>query len=143
MEVAANSSFQAIAIQTLELLGDRDPRGVVLQAVLRQQEEVLDSKEYYFAPFKELELPQVQISVKEVPDSEGTVFILESNKLARQVWLSAEVEGIFSDNFFDLIPGVPITVNFRRRSNGDEAFVTGSPGKLTVKSMADFVVSDK
>ncbi|MOA11516.1 hypothetical protein D3C78_1314620 [compost metagenome] len=102
---------------------------------------MLDSKEFYFASFKEIKLPQVQISVKEVPGSAGSAFLLESNQLARQVWLSSEEEGIFSDNFFDLIPGIPVTVHFRVRSNGEEAFVSGAPGEITVHSMVNFVGS--
>ncbi|MNN06187.1 hypothetical protein D3C81_1189690 [compost metagenome] len=139
--VAANSASKVLTVQTNELLGDRDPRSVVMYVVLRSDDEVLDSKEHYFASFKEIELPHVQISMKEVPGSGGTAFILESNQLARQVWLSSEKEGIFSDNFFDFIPGIPVTVQFRLRSNGEEAFVSGSPGKITVQSMVDFVIS--
>lgn len=139
--VAANSSSKVLAVQTKELLGNRDPQSVVIHAVLRGHEEVLDSKEFYFASFKEIKLPQVQISVKEVPGSAGSAFLLESNQLARQVWLSSEEEGIFSDNFFDLIPGIPVTVHFRVRSNGEEAFVSGAPGEITVHSMVNFVGS--
>jgi len=76
-----------------------------------------------------------------VAGSGGSQYTLISDVLARQVWISAEEEGIFSDNYFDLIPGVPVTVEFRRRggTGSAEPFVAGHPGKLTVHSMADFV----
>lgn len=141
--VAANSSSRVFMAQTKELLGDQDPRNVVMRLVLQCHDEVLDSKEHYFTSFKDMKLTHAQVSVEEVTGSAGTVLILESNELARQVWLSSEEEGIFSDNFFDLIPGIPVTVDFRLRSDGEEAFVPGSPGKIMVRSMVDFVKSEE
>lgn len=65
--------------------------------------------------------------------------MLTSRALAKQVWLKSEEEGVFSDNFFDLIPGIPKTVRFLKRDSGDAAFAPASPGKLEVSSMADYV----
>lgn len=60
-------------------------------------------------------------------------------KTARHVWMSSEAEGFYSDNFFDLIPGIPMTVSFSRRDNGKQAFVPGKPGHVEVRSMADCI----
>lgn len=142
VHAAADSVSHVCTLHSEDLLEGRDPAGVVLNAGLELNGKTVDSKPYYFVPAKDLALPKAAIHVREVSGSEGTAFELKSDVLARQVWISAEHEGIFSDNFFDLLPGVPMTVEFRQRggSTSSEAFVSGDPGKLQVRSMADFIM---
>lgn len=138
--IGADAADIVLRIQTSEWLGAHDPKRVVLLAELEGDGAMLDSKPYYFESFREIEWPEAAVTVEEIPGSEGTSFRLKTDALARQVWLSAEEEGIFTDNFFDLIPGVPHTVTFRRRSSGHAAaFVPGKPGALTVRSMREFI----
>ncbi|MFD2613413.1 beta-mannosidase [Paenibacillus gansuensis] len=96
---------------------------------------------HYFVPAKQIELKTPAITIKE---ERSGLFTLETDVLAKQVWLTAEEEGMFSDNFFDLLPGVPVTVQFIRRRTPEEStsanfFVPGSPAAVEVRSMADFV----
>ena len=65
--------------------------------------------------------------------------MLESDVLAKQVWLSSEAEGVFSDNFFDLIPGFPVKVKFTSREGLQQADIISDPGAVQVRSMADFI----
>ncbi|GJM82944.1 hypothetical protein HMSSN139_54400 [Paenibacillus sp. HMSSN-139] len=141
VRAAADSVVKAAVFTRAEWLEGRDPRQVVLHAVLELDGNAVDGKPHYFVSAKELPLPQANLTVREESGSGGSRFTLVSDVLARQVWISAEEEGIFSDNYFDLIPGVPVTVEFRRRGGTDSAepFVAGNPGRLTVRSMADFV----
>lgn len=106
---------------------------------LLQDGGLIDSKTFYFVNDKHLRLHSPTIRVKEVEGSNGTTFVLESNVLARHVWMSSEAEGFYSDNFFDLIPGIPMTASFSRRDNGEQAFVPGKPGQVEVRSMADCI----
>lgn len=135
---AARVVYQA---QVGELLDSYDPSSVVLRAELKLEGELelVDSKEHYFVHDKELRLQEPDINVIEVEGSNGTAFTVQSNMFARQVWLSAEVEGIFSDNFFDLIPGKPKTVSFKARHSGDAPFIPASPGIVKVFSMVDCI----
>jgi len=137
--VEGSRSVRVLSLAEKELLEGRDPASVVLLAELEQAGTSLDSKEHYFVSSKELKLAEPVIKVTEAEGSEGTRFILETDVLAKQVWLSSEVEGIFSDNFFDLIPGIPVMVAFEARTGGAAAFAPASPGKLEVRSMAEFV----
>ncbi|MGG4103844.1 glycoside hydrolase family 2 protein [Paenibacillus lautus] len=124
---------------TEELLHGHDPSEVVLLVQLLQDGGLIDSKTFYFVNDKHLRLHSPTIRVKEVEGSNGTTFVLESNVLARHVWMSSEAEGFYSDNFFDLIPGIPMTASFSRRDNGEQAFVPGKPGQVEVRSMADCI----
>ncbi|MCM3701718.1 glycosyl hydrolase 2 galactose-binding domain-containing protein [Paenibacillus macerans] len=141
VEIAADSAREAVSFARESWLENHDPRQVILLASLELNGEVADSKPFYFVSGKDLVLPQAQIEVREVPGSGGGKYTLVSGVLAQQVWIQAEREGIFSDNYFDLMPGVPVTVEFRLRGSAadDEAFIPGAPGEIRVRSMADFV----
>ncbi|RUT31741.1 glycoside hydrolase family 2 protein [Paenibacillus zeisoli] len=139
VSLAAGESAQVASFSTAELLGDRDPHGVILTAALKQGEKVIAAREHYLTPEKELKLAKPNIKVTEAQGENGVmVYTLETDTLARQVWLSTSEEGIFSDNFFDLIPGQPRTVEFKLRS-GEGSFVPAAASALEVRSMADFV----
>lgn len=111
----------------------------MLVARLTQNGEQVASGEIYFADTKEMDLPQAKIEVTEIQGSGGSRFMLCSDVLARHVWLSAEQEGIFSDNHLDLAPGIPKTVEFLVMRNGSSAFVTAAPGTLTVHSLVNWI----
>ncbi|WP_226000189.1 beta-mannosidase [Paenibacillus sp. BJ-4] len=111
----------------------------MLVACLTQHGEQVASCEVYFADTKAMDLPQTNIKITEVQGSRGSSFMLCSDVLARHVWLSAEREGIFSDNHLDLAPGIPKIVEFMDLRNGASAFEAASPGRLTVQSLIDWI----
>ncbi|WP_318626701.1 beta-mannosidase [Paenibacillus polymyxa] len=111
----------------------------MLVARLTQNGEQVISSEIYFADTKEMDLPQAKIEVTEIQGSEASRFMLCSDVLARHVWLSAEQEGIFSDNHLDLAPGIPKTVEFLALHNGSSAFVAAAPGTLAVHSLVNWI----
>ncbi|MNS18470.1 Exo-beta-D-glucosaminidase precursor [compost metagenome] len=136
----AGESAEVFRISRAELLGDHDPHGVILTATLKQGADVIAAREHYLAPEKELKLVKPSIKVTESQGKNGvTVYTLEADTLARQVWLSTPEEGIFSDNFFDLIPGQPRTVEFKLRKSGVGSFVPAAAAAVEIRSMADFV----
>ncbi|MEC0241828.1 glycoside hydrolase family 2 TIM barrel-domain containing protein [Paenibacillus dokdonensis] len=141
ISIKPNTSSKVYSAAAEQLLQDRDMRNTFLLAQLEGSGEVLDNQVHYFVPMKELALEQPAIEIHEVEGSGGTVFELSSNKLAKHVWLSSEVEGCFSDNFFDLVPGMPQTVQFSARTESVTAFIPAKPGQLFVKSMTDFIQS--
>lgn len=139
-ELEANSAAQVLKVEIAELLGEINPNQVVLVGEILESGKVLDSKEHYFCYSKHLALKaEPGVEVSELIGSAGTAFVLTARSLAKQVWLQAEEEGIFSSNFFDLVPGIPKTVEFLKRGKGGTAFAPASPGRLEVKSMIDFV----
>jgi len=137
--VAANGAAIVWSGAADELLAGSDARSTVLVAELTQNGQVLDTKKHYFAAAKDIRLEKANVTVKEVAGSNGTAFTLEADVLAKQVWLSSEVEGIFSDNFFDVIPGIPVTVEFLGRGAAGKAFAPASPGKVEARSTSDFI----
>lgn len=80
--------------------------------LLSSSGELLSRRLFYFAPPKKLLLPDTRVSVRVSPANEGYLLELESPALAKNVRLSTDVPGRFSDNYFDLLPGERRTVLF-------------------------------
>jgi beta-mannosidase len=137
--LAADSAAVVFTQPVAELLGGREPGQVLLVASLLEGGEVLEHKEHYFAAAKDIPLSKPVITVTEVPGSAGKSFTLSSDVLARGVHLTVEEEGIFSDNFFDLLPGEPKTVEFALSGSGESDFTPAAPTGLVVRSMADYI----
>ena len=98
------------------LLAGRDPGRVFLNAELKAGGATLAGNRLFFAPFKSLALPRPDIAAEVGRAGRARSVTLRSGVLARGVHLSAgQLEGDFADNFFDLLPGRTVTVEFRPR----------------------------
>ncbi|WP_068618148.1 beta-mannosidase [Paenibacillus tuaregi] len=138
--LAAGESAEILSIPRSDLLGAHDPQQVVLTASLKIGEDIIATRQHYLVPERELRLSKPKITLTESQGQNGVpVYTLETDALARQVWLSTQEEGVFSDNFFDLIPGQPRTVEFKLRKPGVGSFVPAAAGVVEIRSMADFV----
>jgi beta-mannosidase len=121
---------------------DTEYERVVLCAELLINGLVVDEKTFYFVPEVKQSLEVPAIVVREEPiSSGGSTLTLSTDKLAKQVCVTSELEGIFSDNYFDLIPGLPKTIQFFSRTQSIEqpAFVQASPGPIHISSMAEWI----
>jgi beta-mannosidase len=137
--VGSNTSTLVYAADEAKWLDGRDAGSIVLVAELVQGDVTISRKEHYFAYAKGLKLGSAAVVVTEVEGSGGTRFLVSSNVLAKQVWLRAEREGRFSDNFFDVVPGKPIEVEFQHRAPGQAFGVPAAAGLVTATSMIDYL----
>jgi len=139
--VNGNGTAIVMSLREEDWLTGYDAGEVVLYAELIAAGCEAISGEYYFAAAKELNLQPCAIKLTEAAGSGGARFVLETDRLAKQVRLTAEHDGIFSDNYFDLIPGRPKVVAFLSREEGEAEFKPAFPGKLEAHSMIDFLAS--
>lgn len=139
VEAKANSAEKVYSVKVSEILGEEIPERTVLLAELEQDGRVIDQRTHYFVPAREIELTTPNIRATRTDDGEGrTTIALETDVLAKQVWLTAEAEGVFTDNYFDLVPGEKVFVEFWARQT-DGTLSHGAPGAVSVQSMADFI----
>lgn len=134
-----NSGKQVLTLNNADWLQGHDAAATLLRLELKQKGHADIVQEHYFAPSKDLGLKPAAIQVTEVQESDGSYLVLESDTLAKQVWISTEAEGVFSDNFFDLIPGIPVKVKFTSREGLQNAGAASETGAIEVRSMADFI----
>jgi beta-mannosidase len=126
-------SYMSVPVSTL--LEGRDAKRLFLLSELSVGGHVVSSNEHFFLPFKALSLPSPRVSVSIASARGGLKLTLDTDKLARAVYLSAEgIEGAFSDNYFDLIPGRSIAVEFRPQGH---ARVEDFRKRLKLRSLVD------
>ncbi len=108
---------QAVLVDTLALtswLKKISRSGHFIQLRLWREKEVLHQNQIYFVAPKDLDLPrQSGLSASIMPAGDQYNITLQTSALAKNVYLDfPAVEGFFSDNYFDLIPGQPVIVTF-------------------------------
>ena len=135
IEVAPLTSKSYLTVPISTMLAGKDAKAVFLFAELVVGGKTVTSNEHFFQPYKNLSLPRPQVSADVVPTRTGFKIILSSDKVARSVYLSAPgYTGFFVDNYFDLIPGRNVEVEFRTSvAIGLSAF----RNQLTIRTMAD------
>ena len=92
----------------------------LLVAVLYLADSVVAENIFYFGCPKELNLPRAEISKQILPDDDGYLIRLNSDKLVKNIFLSSDMDVFFSENFFDLKPGARKTVKCITAATKDE-----------------------
>ncbi|WNQ13170.1 glycoside hydrolase family 2 protein [Paenibacillus aurantius] len=143
ISVEAGSSLLAVNLPVDSLLQDAAPEDRLLLVELEEDGVLTARRVHYFVSARQLPLSRPAIRIKELPEPDGPVYVLETNVLASRVWLLSEKEGCFSRNDFELIPGQPERILFYARASDPEnpAFVRSSAGRLNVTSLFDLCKS--
>ena len=118
--LAANASAVLSTWPRASALQGADPAHVVLVAELAAPGgERLARSLFYFEKTKDLALPEPELSVAVTPHASGAGASVRvaARRLARAVRLEADPaparrEEMFSDNYFDLLPGEAVTVEW-------------------------------
>ena len=135
LSVPGLSSKSYLNIPVNTLLNGKDPKSVFVFAELLVDGKPVSQNEHFFQPHKSLLLPRPQIMIEVTAVRSGFKITLLSDKLARDVYLSApNCAGAFADNYFDLIPGRKVEVAFR--STGPVSLIDFRK-RLAIRSLAD------
>jgi beta-mannosidase len=114
MHVTVRNNSSACVFETLiaRLIRGKDPERLIFTAQLTSGNRILSRNYIYFNPVKDLllEKPMISKSIKKI--EKGYLITLTTDRLAKNIYLSSENEGSFSDNFFDLLPGESRTITF-------------------------------
>ncbi len=135
--LSPDSALLAAALPADILQGLGDKRQMYLRGRLLEGGQLLHENLYYFAPPKDLALPENPgIEVKLKATGIGSYEIrLRAGKLAKNVFLEFdEAEGFFSDNYFDLQPGEEKVIAFREKKMGENPLLAE---QLKIVSLVD------
>jgi beta-mannosidase len=135
VNVAPLASRSYLGVPVEELLRGQDASKLFLHCELVSGGKTISMNNVFFKPYKELSIPSPHVTTGVARTREGFAVTLKSDTLARSVYLSTAVlEGTFSDNYFDLLPGAETRVEFRAtRATSIEDF----RAKLRVRSLSD------
>ncbi len=123
-----------LSIPVRDLFDGRDETNAVFLAELKVDGKMVSRNQYYFKPFKELKFQSPVIETAISPIAGGFKITLSSDRVARAVYLSGFPDGRFKDNYFDLIPGRPMEVEYLGAA-GLSQIEFGK--KLNIRSLTD------
>jgi beta-mannosidase len=104
-----------------EILGNADTSSVVLVSELKNGSEIIDIDLHYFVKPKNLKLNDPQVKTEIIDKDDHFEVVVSSNFLAKNVFLYADgLEGQFSDNYFDVLPGDTIIVTIPKTETSIE-----------------------
>jgi len=107
VNVSANSMLE-VGSEAIPPENERDPKAWVYASVLRGANGVpFDQSVVTLAPYRQLTLAAPAISVRSLPDNQLEV---SSSVFCHAVHLEDHGREVISDNWFDLLPGVPVCV---------------------------------
>ncbi len=119
--VPANTSTLLYRTVVEKLLEGHDKSNCFLNIRLMENNKVLAINNFFFAPEKELALtkPDFKISIKQ--SGKKSIITLNASTLSKDVYLSVpDVDGFYSDNYFDLIPGETKEVTFDSKTEAKD-----------------------
>lgn len=137
VEVAANASHVYKRIDLKNYLQGARKNLLVLVATLEKEEQVISSNHLYFNIPKELKLENPGISIKTEKSEKGYKISLSTVSLARNVYLSINENGFFTDNYFDLMPGQVKILTFETLED-----ISSFQTKLKITSLFDTFPND-
>ena len=125
VNVEGNDSELMFEKEVEKLLEGRDATDLVCEVELMADEVNLAGNIFHFVPEKELQLTEPGIETEVQKQNGGYEIKLTTEHMAKGVFISAPgVDGTYSDNYFDLLPGESKTVRF---SPSDATLITGNP----------------
>ena len=137
--VPANQVSHNFTKPIAELLQNRDPSAMMLVGTLKTEDQILATNIHYFRPFKDLNLPQPDLSYEVAATEDGFAVTLKTQALAKDVYLATGTSQNFSNNYFDLLPGEETTVTIDK---GDFADVAAFKSALKVMTLRDTYVEN-
>jgi len=126
------SSKKVADYKVTDLLGGQSSKNAVLVCELKVGNDVYKTL-HYFEKVKDLNLPKPNVKLEAVASSDGKTRIkVSTDLLAKNVMVMCNGEaGIFSDNFFDLLPG----------ESREITFMDNSPVRAEKKSLSEVKLS--
>jgi beta-mannosidase len=119
VSMAANTSTAFFKTTTKELVDKLDTTQIVFSVKLLQGNKLLASNLSYFSAPKDLKLQKPVITKLVAVSEQGYSITLTSDKLVKDLYLDIDEKGMFSDNYFDLLPGEKMIVSFKTKEKTD------------------------
>jgi beta-mannosidase len=96
------------------MLDKTKPENALVEILLQTADgKEISRRIFYLVPVKNLKLARTRVTSKVEQVNDGYQIMLESPVLAKNVLLSTDNDGFFSDNYFDLLPGERKTILFK------------------------------
>ncbi|MCT4586731.1 MAG: glycoside hydrolase family 2 protein [Carboxylicivirga sp.] len=133
VSIKANTSTVIFKQGLKKVLNNIDASKAVLSTKLYADDKLVYETTSYFKEAKDLTLPQPKVSSSVTKVEKGYQITVKTDKLAKNVYFSFdEVDGWFSDNYFDLLPGTSKTIVFET-----DAKIENFKNNLLIRTLQD------
>ena len=116
--VQPNSSNNYWKIKTEDFINAK-PSESFINIKLLSEDSIVSSKNYFFVKPNEMELIEPKITWLTKKENEHYKIILSTNVLAKNIFIDVDLEGLLSDNYFDIIPGEKKEIVFYPKTDSD------------------------
>jgi len=114
--VEANTSKKYYSLDKNNALNEVDSNNIVLHAELISETDTktLSENMFYLSPYKNLSFPEPELTYAIKEHYNYFEVILNTKKLAKNVYLSSDSNFNFSDNYFDMLPNTQKVVTIKK-----------------------------
>ncbi len=133
LNLKSDCSIDYFSIAEKDLTEGGGESNIVVVSRLTSGNKILCENKFFFKDPKDLNLEKPDIKINVQKNDDGYELTLTSDKFAKDVYLNFKNrDGFFTDNYFDLLPGVAKTIEYRTKNRIDDIL-----NKLKVISLAD------
>lgn len=132
VRIGANQSQLYLKLSKKELTGSELENKVAIIAQVVVGKELLNENIIYLKHPKDLSLEKPEIKMNVIKNDGGYEIELSANKLAKDVYLSMDQDGFFTDNYFDLPPGVTKKIEIKTQTE-----IIDLKSKIKIVSLID------
>ena len=112
-DIKANSSLQAYSLATSELLEGADPSSVLLRSSVKVDGNTISGSDHTFVRPKELLLPDQDLGFEYKKEHDKHIIYIEARSFVYKMHIRCTNDsGIFSRNFFNMVPGDFVKIEY-------------------------------
>ena len=112
-DIKANSSSQVYSLATSELLEGADPGSVLLRSSVKVDGNTISGSDHTFVRPKELSLPDQDLGFEYKKEHDKHLIYIEARSFVYKMHIRCTNDfGIFSRNFFNMVPGDFVKIEY-------------------------------
>ncbi len=132
VKIEANGSQSYLRLSKKELTAGELENKIAIIARIVNGKELLSENIIYLKHPKDLSLEKPEIKINIAKKNDGYEIEMNTNKLAKDVCLSMDQDSFFTDNYFDLLPGVTKKIEIKTQNE-----ILDLKSKIKVVSLID------
>ena len=135
IQVKGNDSQSYLSLNKKELIAlSENNDQQFLNTTLIVNNKAINVKQHFFTPFKDLKLPQPEITFNVSENEDEYIVTLQTKKLAIGVFAYGNFDENFSDNYFNMLPNVEKKITIKK---GNIKTLTDFKSQLKIMSLVD------
>ncbi len=113
LEIRPHSSDIAMSLNKKDLIGENEPSEIFIKCDLLSDNETMSTNNHFFLKAKELAIPKAEFEFDHKKVNDKYLITIQARSFLYQLHLqSSNVKGIYSNNYFEMLPNEVVTIEF-------------------------------